>query len=203
MKAISPISIFGPIVQYSIFKRCDCWIEVHENFQKRSFRHRSVILTANGKHILSVPLKRGKTKLKIKEVKISYDEDWQRNHLRTIVSAYAGAPYYDHYMTDIVNLFKIRHNYIFDFFIDVYQFFMVKLELNELKFTKQYNSENLETLDIRSTPFNFDFTIPKYIQVFEHKFGFVENLSILDLLFNLGPESSAYLDQILIKNKLI
>jgi len=193
-KAIVPISVFGPIIKFAVIKQCDTLVEIHENYQKRSMRNRIQILGANGKLNLSIPLEKGKNLKGIKDVKISYDEDWSRNHIMTIKSAYGNAPYFEYYFDKIEKILTNKHTFLYDLYKESFAFCSKVVNVSELESTQGYNSFNTEVIDLRSSKINLTYKIPEYEQVFEDKFGYVSNLSILDAIFNLGPETSLILN---------
>lgn len=193
--------ILGPIDTFATYLASDqICIDQHEHYQKRSYRNKYKILTTNGPITLSIPLAKGKnSQQSIKDVQISYDERWNENHLHTIRSAYGRSPYFEFYYDDIVGIFNKRHTYLFDLNMEAMTWALKKLKLNvPLTYTDQYykNKDSEENvLDIRQKLHNDHMQIIKYGQVWEEKFDFVPNLSILDLLFCKGPESSYILNK--------
>jgi WbqC-like protein family len=183
---ISPSFLFPPVSFFSEIRTKNLvLIDLHENYQKRSYRNRYDILTSNGKQSLSIPLKKGKNeKQRIDEVLISYDENWPNQHLHAIQSAYGKSPYFEHYYPLIESLIKNR--------------FEKLVELNDASLRKLLKTLRLN-VDVASTSMFIPdkhsgiFTEKRYPQVFEHKFDSTKNLSIIDLLFNTGPEAPYYL----------
>lgn len=183
---ISPSFIYPPISFFTELKKSNLVaIDLHEHYQKRSNRNRFDILTSNGKQSLSIPLKKGKNeKQPISEVLISYDENWPNQHLQSIQSAYGKSPYFEHYFPMIEFLFQKR--------------FEKLIELNDASLLQSIKALKLNTTISSTTSYlpeksHCSYTEKKYPQVFEYKFGFTENLSIIDLLFNTGPEASYYI----------
>jgi hypothetical protein len=193
LKAIAPISIFGPIIKYATIKQYDTKIEIHENYQKRSMRNRTQILAANGILNLSIPLEKGKNQKTIKDVKISYDDNWTREHIMTLKSAYGSSPYFEYYFDRLEKIINTKHAFLFDLFKATYKFCNKVIGPIELNTTDQYDNFREDVIDLRQSKPNIKFDIPQYFQVFEDKFGHVQNLSILDAIFNLGPETSIVL----------
>ncbi len=189
-----PTAYFAPIYYYAILVQSkSCIIESHENFIKQSIRNRCEIYNSNGKLRLSIPLIRKRnSKTKIAAVKIAYNENWQKTHWKSIISAYNSSPFFEYYKDNIEQFFIEKEPYLINFnnkiqevIIDLIQ---EKISINE---SKKYQLDG-PFKDYR----NFDFKIKnakRYNQVFMEKHRFIANLSILDLLFNLGPESSNYL----------
>ncbi|MBT8232953.1 MAG: hypothetical protein HKO66_11960 [Saprospiraceae bacterium] len=189
IESIVPISIFGPVVKFALIKHYKAQIEKCESYQKRSLRNRLVILSANGPLTLSVPLKKGKNNLPIEKVEIAYDEDWQRDHLRSIMSAYGNSPYFEYYYDSIKDIYNQKRTYLMEFGLDTVNFINKILGIDSYKLTTRYIKSQEVKFDMRNKEFNFNYHQVPYFQVFEDKFNFTPNLSILDLIFNLGPES--------------
>lgn len=186
---------FAPISTFSgLLDNETVFLESCENYQKKSTRNRIQILGANGPSTLSVPLVKGKNKATpIKDILISYDENWQAKHLHAIRSAYGSAPYFEFYYDDISGILNAPHKRLWDLNWRIFNFlvdsFSLDIQIHETtEYTKEYDKN---ILDLRKgVTVN---TQKNYNQVFENKFGFVSNLSALDLLMCKGPESMLYL----------
>jgi len=183
--------------------------EKHDNFQKQSYRNRMQIYGANGKLQLSVPVTHGKNGAKVKytDTQIKNIENWQKQHWRSIVSAYKSSPFFEYYQDDIQPIFEQPKNNLFELNIEIFKIICNCIELDiEIKYTtdfiKIYNEA--DTFDFRylarSKKESF-IPITPYTQVFGNKHGFLNNLSILDLLFNEGPNTLNYLEEQGIKNQ--
>ncbi len=196
---IQETQIFGPIEIFALYLSMDeIILEKHENYQKRSHRNRYDILTANGVLQLSIPLSKGKNnKMPISEVKIAYEDNWVEVHLQTIRSAYGNSPYFEFYFAEIEAIFRKKYDLLFDFNLVCMQFIFKKLKLDKLILTSNsYITTYDNILDLRHKKWENDQIQTSYSQVWEEKFGFTPNLSILDLLFCLGPESIYFLKKI-------
>lgn len=190
----APVRYFSKLAVYP-----EIYIEQHENFVKQTYRNRAVILGANGPISLIVPVEKGRgQKIKITDLRIAYDEDWQRNQWRTIFSAYSSSPFFEYYADDLEPFFRKKHNFLFDFNLKITQTLLELLEIDtELKFTDDFEHIPEECLNFREqiSPKTHligedrHFVAHPYTQVFSEKFGFVPDLSILDLLFNAGPSA--------------
>ncbi|HSH19846.1 MAG TPA: WbqC family protein [Draconibacterium sp.] len=190
---------FAPIQYYSEFLRADIvYIEQFENFIKQTYRNRCVIPGGNGPIQLIVPVVKGRgPKILIKDLQISYDTDWQRNHWRTIFSAFSSSPFFEYYKDDIHPFFQKKHKYLLDFNLQIHETICELIEIeNTAVFTDDFENVPVATLNLRESisPKNkmeIDdcFQPMEYTQVFSEKLGFIPNQSILDLLFNEGPNS--------------
>jgi len=184
----------APITYYAILlQNKNCKIENHEHFIKQSIRNRCEIYSANGKLRLTIPKKNKQiSKKKITDIKIAYEEKWQREHWHAIVSAYNSSPFFKYYQDKIKPQYENKEIYLIDFNNKLQEIILNILQLNKVcKKTNKYNHTGNFT-DLRNYNFNYQ-NIKKYDQVFMEKHGFIQNLSILDLLFNLGPETRDYL----------
>ena len=207
--AILEAQYLAPIQYYSKFLLYErIIIEKSEHYSKGSFRKRCMLAMSNGVQQLSIPLEKGKNQQTlISEVKIDNSQKWQQLHWRTIQTAYGSAPFYEHYSDKIKPFYSKEWIYLFDYCIDFQNHILSLLKIktditfNE-SFHKNYKEE--EVIDLRNYihPKNFNqkdidsnFKSIVYPQVFEDRLGFVSNLSILDLLFCVGPESKFYLNQ--------
>ncbi|HRX10993.1 MAG TPA: WbqC family protein [Draconibacterium sp.] len=195
---------FAPVQYYSKFLKYDeIYIEQFEHFNKQTYRNRCVILGGNGPIQLVVPVVKGRgRKILIKDLKISYDIEWQRNHWRTIFSAYNSSPFFEYYKDDIQPFFESKFDFLFDFNFKIHETVCELLEIQNNTFlTTDFEKVPDDTLNLRETispkissEVDLEFKPQKYTQVFSDKLGFVEGLSILDLLFNEGPNSYTVLE---------
>jgi len=195
---------FGPIRYFSkLITYPEVYIEQNENFIKQTYRNRAVILGANGPISLIVPVEKGREqKIKIKDLRIAYDDEWQRNHWRTIFSAYNSSPFFEYYADDLEPFFRKKYEFLFDFNQQITEAILEILEIQvDLKLTKDFEQIPANCLNFREkinpkAHRNTDdpsFVAQPYTQVFSEKFGFVSDLSILDLLFNEGPSAHSVL----------
>ena len=174
-------------------------LQTGAQYQKQTFRNRTIIAGANGVINLSIPIEHGSKDKKLidKEVKIAYDENWQQNHWKSFISSYSSSPFFEFYQEDLKPIFFKKHEKLLDYnmsiLILVLEWLEIETKITTLSKQETYNpfSHALVSSKVK-LPLNF----PKYIQVFEPKLGFHPNLNALDLLSNLGPESSIYLRDI-------
>ena len=192
-------SYFPNIAHYVLIIKSegDCFLEVNDNYQKQTFRNRCDILSANGKLSLTIPvIYSQKNRQLTKDVKIFNEVNWQSQHLKSLQSAYRMSPFYEYYEDDLLPLFNRKFDFLLDFTLNCFELMNSLLGENlKVKQTKIYQTNSDEILDFRHLvqPNKSAFKNYRYAQVYEQKFGFIENLSILDLLFNEGPASMSYL----------
>lgn len=181
------------------------YVEADENYQKQSWRNRCRILSANGPEDLHFPIVHrdgSHNGIPITEVEIDWRTDWLRRHKVAIDSAYRTSAFFDYYRDDFYAVMDRRPDRLFDFNLSLLRFFLESLGLPvDIRFTRAYGSVPGGCTDLREVihPKRPDGIITslglpeEYFQVFSPKFGFVPGLSIMDLLFNEGPESISYI----------
>lgn len=195
INVVLPTSYWGSILYFSILYFEKCGITNCENYQKKSIRNRAIVLGPNGKTMLSIPLTKGKNhQLPIDNVTIFNQESWVNDHLKTLSACYGKSPYYDFYIDEITALYTDT-TMLFDFNFKIIQWVCRRF----LDINPKILSKNEFTPSFTLSDYDFlgsDVKLRKYHQVFEFKYGFKNNLSILDLIFNTGPELRIYLDRI-------
>lgn len=192
-----------PAISYVSVLLKEQWviIDTYEHFVKGSYRNRYYIAGPNGKQCLSVPLEKGKNqRTPMKDVRISYDLHWQKQHWHSIKTAYSNAPYYEYFEEEIRPLYERRYIHLVDFNLEVMEVISQLLQADfSFKLSNEYvEAEGEEYNDLRShihpNPLKNraieGIEPPVYWQVFQEKNGFIANLSILDFLFCEGPNSS-------------
>ena len=151
--------------------------EVQDSYQKQTYRNRCYICGANGKLGLHIPVKYSqKNRQNTSEILIDNSSNWQSIHWKSLESAYKTSPYFEYYQDDLVSLFTTKKESLLGF----------NLEFNKEKQQKEYRY----LVNARKES---EIKINPYIQVFQEKHGFINNLSILDLLFNEGPNAKSYI----------
>ncbi len=197
---LPPIDFFASIYRYKKLLLEGC-----ESYQKQSYRNRCNILTANGSLSLIIPIDHSCNRSSIKEVKIDNSSPWQIKHWRAILSAYKSSPFFDFYDLYLEPFFTKRYNFLFDFNLELLLEIIDLLNIGiDIEVTTNYNIDyDSSYLDFRNSfhPKQSAISLSlknmsKYHQVFAHKYEFVSNLSILDLLLNEGPISYRYLESI-------
>ena len=191
------IAYFAHLVKYQ-----DITIDMGENFLKQSYRNRCIIYTSNGPLALSIPVVK-KNNTPMKDVLIDVKEDWKTKHWRAIISAYNSSPFFEFYCDELKEVLFKEYSSLTSLNMALLEQICNELGVtNNIVTSERYITIKDSELDLRSAlnpkqTFKESDTYPRYIQIFEAKYGFQSNLSILDLLFHEGPESLNYLTKLL------
>ncbi len=181
---------FGPVISYSALIKASC-VDFcrYEPYQKTSFRNRCTLPGANGPINLSVPIEGGRAqKLPFSEVRIDNKDDWQKNHWRTIFSVFGKSPFFNFFSHELEALFQTKKTFLFDWNVSCFEWAQKKLGFKvEIVETEKFSGIENSLLDLTdrilpSTLEEFHKGSVAYTQVFDHKNGFVPNMSILDLI---------------------
>jgi len=188
-----------PVEYISRIRNADeAYIEHEENYLKQSYRNRCYILSASGPQSLSVPVYLGSFhKTPLKDIRIDYSKRWQQVHLRAMTSSYSAAPYFLYYYETIEKILLRNHDFLLDLNMYLLEkiFSIMKIEV-KLSFTTEYMAASDLPNDLRysiNPKKRSDYVPKRYLQVFSPVENFVQDLSIIDLIFNMGPESDCYL----------
>lgn len=191
---------FSPISQYaSIFSSESVVFEVEDNFQKQTYRNRCYIYGANGKLLLNIPVKNSslKGRKKTKDTLVENDFPWQTQHFKSLQSAYRASPFFEFFEDDLAPIFNKKYKYLQDINIDTFLFVTDALQISQeyIKTTKyEVQTTKKDYRDLAIAKSEIDFKTNTYIQMFDHKHGFIPNLSILDLLFMEGANTISFLE---------
>ena len=171
--------------------------EMDDNFQKQTNRNRMYIYSPNGIQLLNIPVKHSKeAHQKTRDVKLEIAFDWQKQHFKSLEAAYRTSPFFEYFEDDIAPIFHKKHTFLMDLNFEtmsvVSKCLGLAFDYNE---TTVYFREVLDKTDFRTLINGKKDTsvFESYTQVFEEKHGFLNNLSILDLLFNEGRYALDYL----------
>ena len=199
MSVLLSTTYFGPIQWYQKLYRAErVEIEQWESFRKQTYRNRCLIATTNGIQALTVPVEHSDSPL-IKDIRLSDHGNWRHLHWNALQSAYGESPFFEYYQDDIRPFFEKHWEFLLDFneAIRLKMCELIDIQPN-VSYTKEFVSEEnmasfRDVICPKHPQDDPDFTPRRYYQVYEQKHGFLPNLSILDLLFNMGPESIYYL----------
>lgn len=199
--AIFPIFYLPPVSYFSALNvnNFEFLIEKEEHFPKQTYRNRATVYSPNGPLDLFLPVIKGsKYHTKMKDVKISYDFKWQRLHWLSLESCYRNSPYFEFYEDELAPFYNQKTTFLYDYNLELLQWIFKQLKKSpELQFTTEYIKELEPGLDYRGkAQFKNEVLLASakpYHQVFEDRSGFLPNMSIVDLLFNQGPQAKHYL----------
>lgn len=198
---LAPIEYYQKLVQYP-----NIVIEQHDHYIKQTYRNRCNIVGPEGEQSLIVPIiKPNADKQCMKDIRISDHGNWQHQHWQAIKSAYKNSPFYDYYEDDFITLYSHNQESLFEFNQKLQDIVCSLLDITpNISYTTEFKTSFKENeLDFRDvihpkkdyTIEDPEFISKQYYQVFEQRHQFIPNLSILDLLFNMGPESIYFLDK--------
>lgn len=198
----------APINYYAKFVTGNrTFIEKCDNYVKQTYRNRCTIVGANGIMPLSIPVEhKSENKTLTRDIRISDHGNWQHMHWNAIVSAYNSTPFFEYYQDDFYPFYHKKYDFLFDFNEELRLMILELLNIDEItvEYTTEYKIEfGTNEIDLRESIHpkkDYRITDPNFVarpyyQVFEQKFGFTDNMSIIDLLFNMGNESLIILNQ--------
>ena len=199
MKTLLHPTYFPSISHWiAIVKANRLTFEVNDSYQKQTYRNRTTIYSANGKLSLTIPVVFSQKKRQFyQDIKIHTNNKWQALHWKSLLSAYRTSPFFEFYEDDIAPLFHSKQENLMEFNFKCFETLLECLQLDiEYNKTETFEKELENAHDLRylanarkEEAYNFS----EYTQVFSNKHGFISNLSILDLLFNEGPNALTYL----------
>lgn len=191
---LAPIEYYTKLAAYDTV-----YVEQYDHYMKQTYRNRCVIATAGGTQVLTVPTeKEEEGKCLMKDIRISDHGNWRHVHWNAFVAAYRHSPFFDYYADEFHRFFEQKYKFLFDFNMELCRWMCEQIDIQPcLNVTTDYVASPEHTDDFRERihPKRLyaveepDFRPKAYYQVFDRKLGFLPNLSVADLLFNMGPES--------------
>ena len=194
---LPPIEYMSLILKYG-----NAIIEKEETYPKQTYRNRCSILTANGILNLSIPVsKPNGNNTKTKDIAIINSSSWHTNHWKAINSAYSGSPFFLYYKDYLQKFFIGKYDNLLEYNTELIKVLISLIGIDckitySNSFVKPNSITNDERYSISPKVESYSISFEKYTQVFSNKFDFIPNLSIIDLLFNLGPEVKDYLSDL-------
>ena len=188
---------FGPISTWAEIYNCDVIWDIHKNYNKQSYRNRTFIHSANGVQKLTVPIKHSLIKFTLNDSYIDNSTNWQQIHWKSIKIAYSSSPYFEFYKDCLEVFFSKKYTKLLDLNMKTIKMVSEWLEVDlNNDFSKKYVEDYNTKFDLRNLIEHKNKTkklILNYTQVFSNKNGFINDLSIIDLIFNEGPNSLRFL----------
>lgn len=191
----------APVEYYTKLYAADrVLVERYDHYMKQTYRNRCVIVGANGTLALTIPTEKDDhLKVLMKDVRISDHGNWRHVHWNALESAYRNSPFFEYYADDFRCFYEKKYPFLWDFNQALCEVVCSLIDLHpKMAGTTDYQTEwSSDTTDFRQLihpKIDYKEADPSfhplpYYQVFKEKFGFIPNLSIVDLLFNMGPES--------------
>lgn len=195
-----PAFYLPPISWFSVFldPENEILFEQFESFPKQTYRNRANIYGANGKLSLIVPIAHNGSRV-FKDIEISHREDWRNLHWKSIKTAYQSSPYFEFYEDKFRKIFDLKEKYLLDFNIKGLEILQQILKTEKAHSLNEEYIKIPEEINFRekfSAKLPSEFEMDEYYQTFSDKLGFLNDLSILDLICNKGPESLTYIKNI-------
>ena len=181
-----------PSIQYfqSLLDYKYVYIELNENYKRHTSSNRTKILGANGVILLSVPIKKKSSKTTIKNIKIA-NESWKKKHIHSIQSAYGSSPFFIHYFDNLKKIINNNHEYLIDLNNEILNYFIHEMNITKkIHYTDRYY-QKYSSLFLDQRNEKKKYKQKAYQQVFGTKY--IINLSIIDLMFNLGPNAKEHI----------
>lgn len=199
-KALFPLLYAAPASYYALLISAETTIDLHEPFVKQSFRSRTRIYGSNGVIAMTIPVQKNSQKLPIHEVQISNIDAWQRIHWRSIQSAYQSSPFFEFYTDLFYPLYQQKIDSLATFNLafhkTILQCLQLPLDITTTEKPSPFMANDIRALYASKKAIEGANTFPAYQQVFSYSTPFEPDLSILDTIFNLGPETIDYLKKI-------
>lgn len=199
-KALLHPTYFPSVAQFHLLLSMPCVMEVSDNYQKQTYRNRTYIYGANGRQLLSVPIiHKGcdNGRQLFQEVRVDNSISWQKNHWKTLETAYRTSPYFEYFEDEFKDIFQQKYDFLLDL-----NFATIKAVLRcfraDVKWdkTEKYQEQYTDLEDFRyltSAKKEYQIQQEEYYQIFSDKHGFLTNLSVLDVLFHKGMNAEEYL----------
>lgn len=199
LKIVLSTAYLPPAEYFSLILKADyVQVEREENYLKQSYRNRCYILSSHGPQLLTVPVCKGSLhKTPVKDIRIDYSKRWQQVHLRAMLASYSSAPYFEYYFGDIEHIISKNHSFLIDLNLELTEALLKIIRSDKkISFTTDFTPPGEIENDFRysiSPKIASDFRVKEYLQVFNSNSTTLQGLSIVDMIFNVGPQSAFHL----------
>ena len=194
-----PSLYLAPVSYYVRLAQCgEVFVEQYENYQKQTLRNRCRIASPNGVLPLTIPVVKPDTpKVLMRDTRISDHGNWRHLHWQALTSSYRRTPFFEFYADDFRPFYERKWEFLVDFNMALQETVCRLMDINVTvtRTASYYGDSQLSILNFQFSTFNSPLPPPPYYQLFSDRHGFMADLSIVDLLFNMGPESILYLNQ--------
>lgn len=197
-KILVSTAYLPPVEYFSLISHAEeIFIEREENYLKQSYRNRCYILSVHGPQLLTVPVYLGSQhKTPVKDIRIDYSKRWQQVHLGAIIASYGSSPYFQFYFEKIEKIISGRNDFLFDLNLELIESVIKMLRIDsKIRYTTDFTRAGESENDFRykiSPKRGSHYLSKEYRHVFEPEGRFINMLSIIDLIFNMGPEAVEY-----------
>lgn len=199
MESLLLPTYFPSISHFSVMAQSESiTFEIEDNFQKQTNRNRAYIYSPNGIQLLNIPVKHSKdAHQKTKEIQVENEFDWQKQHFKSLEAAYRNSPFFEFFEDDIRPFFEKKHQFLMDLNFEALDIVTkcLRMKLEYTKTSEYFHDADSTISDFRALANGKkdSNTFETYVQVFDDKHGFINNLSVLDLIFNEGKYATEYL----------
>ena len=198
-----PITYLGNILYYAHLISQPCIIDIHSHYIRQTYTNRTTIISSCGIQSLSIPVEYVEGKTPIADIRISTHNHWQQQHFRSLETAYRSTPFYQYFRDELACFYSNKWDNLVDFDLGIQNFILEALGFDNITYSLSDHYITPQTSSINDyreviNPKKFDVSLYRYLlqpyyQVFSAKYGFTPNLSVVDLLFNMGNEARLYL----------
>jgi len=198
-KILVSTAYLPPVTYFSLIAGAkEVFVEREESYLKQTYRNRCCILSAHGLQSLSIPVYRGSQhKTVIRDISIDYSKRWQQVHLGALTSSYKASPYFDFYFEIIEKIISQNHKFLLDLNLELIEAILkilnIKIKVSHTSVFEPVNNRDYDYRYTISPKLRSSVKVKEYFQVFDAGQGFVPNLSIIDLILNMGPDSINFL----------
>ena len=194
LKVLEP-TYFPPISHWKHISSNNLQWSINSRYNKQTLTNRTYIDSSNGELMLTVPIKHSGKNVprKFSEIKIDNSSNWKKTHYKSIKICYQSSPFFEFYEDDISFFYESDYEYLHQLNFASINLVCkwINLEMPKENFNVQ-EKEFINLIYLSNTKRTRELIDKKYTQTFQVSNGFINDLSILDLIFNCGPDSKNY-----------